>query len=150
MKNDLSQRCLCQCVSCPLSCGTICRRLFEWILDTRPKEPPKDPETKIWYERGKCTRFDVLFPFLTALVALVDIAFDFRVAISHYSRGDIVWASHTIAFAVVSLVSIEIVSANWYIEDQRSFKKELLWKNGLGIKKWYYACHFVLCGGLLR
>ena len=144
MKELLSHNCRC------VSCGASWSRLIERILDTRPKEPPKDSETKIWYERGKCTRFDLLFPFLTALVALVDMAFDFRVAVTHYGRGDIVWGTLTLAFAFVSLVSIEMVSANWYIEDQKSFKKDILKKNGLEIKKWFYGCHLVFCGGLLR
>lgn len=148
MKEPLPQNCLCRCTC--ISCCAACGRLLEWIIDKRPNDPPKDPETKIWYERGNCTRFDLLFPFLTALVALLDMALDFRVAVTHYGRGDVVWASLTIAFALVSLVSIQIVSANWYLEDQRSFKNEIMKKNRLGIKKWFYACHIVLCGGLLR
>ena len=149
VKQHLSlQNCLCQC-SC-VSCGTNFSRLMDRVIDKRPSQPPKDPETRIWYERGNCTRFDLLFPFLTALVALLDLGFDLRVAVTHYGRGDFAWAVLTIAFALVSLVSIGLVSANWYLEDQRNFKKEILKKNGLEIKKWFYACHFLLCGGLLR
>lgn len=146
MNETLSKACPCRCVSC----GPRCRRLLEWILDTRPSEPPKDLETRIWYERGNCTRFDLLFPFLTTSLVLVDVGFDLKVAITHYERGNIAWAALTIAFVLVSLVSIEIVSANWNLEDQRSFKMEIMRKNGLAIKKWYYACHLFLCGGLLR
>lgn len=146
MKETSSSACLCQFVSCRSSS----RRLLEWILDTRPSELPKDQETKLWYERGYCTRFDLLFPFLTASLMLLDVAFDLKVAITHYCRGDIAWASLTIAFALVSLVSINIVSANWFLEDQRSFKMEIMSKNGLAIKRWFYMCHVFLCGGLLR
>jgi len=87
---------------------------------------------------------------LTALVALLDFAFDFKVAVTHYGRGDNAWGSLTMGFAFVSLLSINILSASWYLEDQRSFKKEILEKNGLETKGWFYACHLVLCGGLLR
>jgi len=146
MKETSSSACLCQFVSCRSSS----RRLLQWILDTRPSELPKDPETKLWYERGYCTRFDLLFPFLTTSLMLLDVAFDLKVAITHYCRGDIAWASLTIAFALVSLVSINIVSANWFLEDQRSFKMEIMSKNGLAIKRWFYVCHVFLCGGLLR
>lgn len=138
--------CHCNCVSC----GTKLSQMLDWIVDKRPQKPPKDPETKIWYERGNCTRFDLLFPFLTALVSLLDLALDLRVAVAHYSRGDVAWAFLTVTFAFVSLVSIEIVSANWFLEDQRSFKKEILKKNGLEIKKWFYACHLFFGGTLLR
>ncbi|XP_078349287.1 XK-related protein 6-like [Oculina patagonica] len=142
-----------QNIQCPcryFSCAPRCNRLLDWIQDTRPDVPPKDPETRIWYERGKCSRFDLLFPFLTALLSLLDTGMDVEVAVTHYRRGDYSWGVLTLAFAFVSLVSIGIVSANWYLEDQKSYKREILKKNGLEIKKWHYLCHFFLCGGLLR
>ena len=132
------------------SCALCCSRLLDYITDTRPDEPPKDPEARIWYERGKCSRFDLLFPFLTALLSLLDTSMDLRVAVTHYHRGDYTWAILTLAFAFVSLVLIEILSANWYLEDQKSYKREILKKNGLEIKKWHYVCHLFLCGSLLR
>lgn len=136
--------CMCRCFSG--SCG----RILNWISDTRPYIPPKDPEARRWYERGKCSRFNLLFPFLTLLLALVDTAMDVRVAVSHYRRGDDIWASLTLAFVIISVVIIEIVSANWYLEDEKGYKKEILKKHGLEIKKWHYLCHFILCGTLLR
>ena len=138
----------CEYKSC--LCGTYCNHITEWIFDTRPKSVPDQPEARIWYERGKCTRFDLIFPFCTGLVVLVDIAMDCKVAITHFSRGDIHWGWLTLAFAFVSLISIEIVSANWFLEDQRSYKMELLKKNGLEIKNWFYVCHLLLVGTILR
>lgn len=132
------------------SCAPRCSQLLNWITDTRPPVPPKDPETRIWYDRGNCSRFDLLFPFLTALLSLLDTGLDVNVAVTHYRRGHFSWGVLTLAFAFVSLVSIEIVSANWYIEDQKSYKREILKKNGLEIKKWHYVCHFFLCGSFLR
>lgn len=75
---------------------------------------------------------------------------DLRVAVSHYRRGDNIWASLTLAFVIFSVVIIEVVSANWFLEDERSYKKEILRKHGLEIKKWHYLCHFFFCGSLLR
>jgi len=75
---------------------------------------------------------------------------DLRVAVVHYQREDYTWSVLTLAFAFVSLVSIEILSANWYLEDQRSYKREILKKNGLEIKYWHYICHLFLCGSFLR
>ena len=139
-----NHHCMCRCFS------GVCGRLLNWINDTRPYIPPKDPEARIWYERGKCSRFNLLFPFLTLLLALIDTAMDLRVAVSHYRRGDNIWASLTLAFVIFSVVIIEVVSANWFLEDERSYKKEILRKHGLEIKKWHYLCHFFFCGSLLR
>lgn len=142
-----------ECQSCGC-CNVItnhCCRLYQNISDDRPRITEEDGDATFWKERAKCSRFCLLFPFITALLFLVDVGMDCEIAATHYSRGDYRWAAYTLGVIVFSLVMTDSLSVIFYLDDQKDpGKTECLRKNNLEVKPWFYAIHFIFCGRLIR
>lgn len=128
----------------------LCGWILNWISDIWLYIFLKDFEVRRWYECGKCLWFNFLFLFLILFLVLVDMVMDVRVVVFYYCCGDDIWVLFMFVFVIILVVIIEIVFVNWYLEDEKGYKKEIFKKYGLEIKKWYYLCYFILCGIFLR
>ena len=133
------------------SCCRPFRRLYKNIADYRPDITEEDGDASFWNERAKCSRFSLLFPFLTAVLFVVDVSMDCEIAATHYSRGDYKWAAFTLGVIVFSLIITDALSAIFFLDDQKDEgKTEWLRRNDLEVKPWFYAFHFIFCGRLIR
>ena len=129
----------------------FCKRLIKSIADYRPDITEEDNEASFWNERAKCSRFSLLFPFVTALLFVADVGMDCEIAATHYSRGDYKWAAYTLTVIVLSLIITDVLSAIFFHNDQKDEgKTEQLRKNDLEVKPWFHAFHFIFCGRLIR
>ena len=139
-----------KCNLCKVS-TSYCRRLYKNIADDRPRITEEDKVANFWNERAKCSRFSLLFPFVTALLFVADVGMDCEIAATHYSRGDYKWAAYTLGVIVFSLIITDALSAIFYLDDQTDEgKMEQLSRNNLEVKPWFYAFHFIFCGRLIR
>ena len=128
-----------------------CRRLYKNIADDRPHIIEEDDDASFWNERAKCSRFSLLFPFLTVVLFVADVGMDCEIAATHYSRGDYKWAAFTLGVIVFSLIITDALSAIFFLDDQKDEgKTEWLRRNDLEVKPWFYAFHFIFCGRLIR
>jgi len=91
-----------------------CRRLYKYIADDRPHITEEDDDASFWNERAKCSRFFLLFPFLTAVLFVADVGMDCEIAATHYSRGDYKWAAFTLGVIVFSLIITDALSAIFF------------------------------------
>ena len=133
------------------SCCRPCQRLYKNIADDRPDITEEDDDASFWNERAKCSRFSLLFPFVTAVLFVTDVGMDCEIAATHYSRGDYNWAAYTLAVIVFSLIITDALSAIFFLDDQKDEgKTEWLRKNDLEVKAWFYVFHFIFCGRLVR
>ena len=129
----------------------FCKRLIKNIADDRPDITEEDEEARFWNERAKCSRFSLLFPFVTALLFVADVGMDCEIAATHYRGGDYKWAAFTLTVIVFSLVITDVLSAIFFRNDQKDEgKTEQLCRNHLEVKPWFYAFHFIFCGRLIR
>ena len=137
--------------SCWCTIKNSCVQFGKKIADSQPVIIPVDEEIRIWYKRARCWRSDLLLPFLAGLMYVIDVGMDVKVAVTHANSGNPKWAAYTLGIVIFSLVVIEIVSVCWYRGDQtHAGKSRLLEQNGLGVKGWFYACHAVFLGRILR
>ena len=147
-KNEDEKCNLCKVIT---SCCRPCQRLYKNIADDRPDITEEDDDASLWNERAKCSRFSLLFPFVTALLFVVDVGMDCEIAATHYSRGDYNWAAYTLAVIVFSLIITDALSAILFLDDQKDEgKTEQLNRNDLEVKPWFCALHFIFCGRLIR
>jgi len=132
-----------------------CRRLYKNIADDRPHITEEDDDASFWNERAKCSRFSLLFPFLTAVLFVADVGMDCEIAATHYSRGDYKWAAFTLGVIVFSLIITDALSVIFFLDDQKDEgnpdeKPQQLRRNNLEVKPWFYVLHFIFCGRLIR
>ena len=94
------------------SCCRPYRRLYKNIVDERPDITEEDNDARFWNERAKCSRFSLLFPFVTALLFVADVGMDSEIAATHYRRGDYKLAAYTLTVIVFSLVITDVLSGH--------------------------------------
>ena len=129
----------------------FCRCLYKRIADDQPSITEEADDAKVWIERGKCTRFSLLSPFVTALLFVADVGMDCEIAATHYSRGDYGWAAYTLGVIVFSLIITDALSALLYFDDEtKPGNKEQRSRYNLQVKPWFYTFHFIFCGRLIR
>lgn len=131
--------------------GSWCQRMYQKVSDDRPRVAEEDDEARFWNERAQCGRFQLLFPLFTALLFLADVGLDCNVAVTHFMQGDHRWGTYTLGVVVFSLVITDVLSASFYLSDQKDpGKTEWLSRNNLDVRPWFYAFHFIFCGRLVR
>lgn len=111
----------------------------------------EDNEASLWNERAQRSLFQLFMPFITALLFLADIVMDFKLAASHLDQGHQKWAAYTLGVVLFSLIIVDVVSASFYLSDQKDPNKTWwLTENNLQVRPWFYAFHLILCGRFVR
>ncbi|XP_022809394.1 XK-related protein 6-like [Stylophora pistillata] len=129
----------------------FCCKLIKRVTDRRPQITEVDPEAKFWQQRGQCSRFALVNPLFIALMFLVDVVMDCKMAATHYEGGDHKWAAYTLGVIIFSQVFTEILSAIFYHDDLTNEGKTSWLKHfKLRVKPWLCAIHLILCGRFLR
>lgn len=111
----------------------------------------EDGGTSLWNGRAKSGLLALCTPFLIALLFLIDVSMDFKLAASHWSQGNPKWAAYTLGVVALSLIIVDVVSFIFYFSDRQDDNKTWwLKQDKLHVRPWFYLLHFVFCGRIVR
>lgn len=145
----------------------ICFPYFSSPVDSRPIVPvqnedtaetegrsifaEEDGGTSLWNGIAKRGPLALCTPFLIALLFLIDVSMDFKLAASHWSQGNPKWAAYTFGVVVLSLFIVDALSVSFYFDDQQNHNKTWwLEQDKLHVRPWFYLLHFIFCGRIVR
>lgn len=111
----------------------------------------EDGGTSLWNGRAKSGLLALCTPFLIALLFMIDVSMDFKLAASHWSQGNRKWAAYTLGVVALSLFIVDVVSFIFYFSDSQDDNKTWwLKQDKLHVRPWFYLLHFVFCGRIVR
>ena len=111
----------------------------------------EDGGTSLWNGRAKSGLLALCTPFLIALVFVVDVSMDIRLAASYWSEGNPTWAAYTLGVVALSLFIVDVLSFSFYFADQQDHNKTWwLKQDKLHVRPWFYLLHFFFLGRMVR
>ena len=142
----------------PSCSSSVDSRSIDLVQDEGNAEPEgrsisaeEDGGTSLWNKRAKRGLLALLTPFLIALVFVVDVSMDIRLAASYWGEGNPKWAAYTLSVVALSLFIVDVISFSFYFEDQQDHNKTWwLEQDNLHVRPWFYLLHFVFCGRIVR
>lgn len=138
--------------------SSVDSRSIDLVQDEGNAEPEgrsisaeEDGGTSLWNKRAKRGLLALLTPFLIALVFVVDVSMDIRLAASYWREGNPTWAAYTLGVVALSLFIVDVLSFSFYFADQQDHNKTWwLKQDKLHVRPWFYLLHFFFLGRMVR